>query len=305
MFGIHQRKQARVNEDGDTLVDQYEVGGKKYHASLNEHATLSPNGHDTMPIRAESCGLDKKIKALNDELHNLMEDKDKKFEANIKLREALKEKTGGYNLLRESIDQMKEDMQLKHVLDKQCALAYADLPGQLDANPMTGINLAKNYDDLLSAHEELKKKLIGKEDFILNWTSKYKKDATRVIEETNDHRKKLVNAEEMKKSLEVNNNEWVVVFINHTEAYTFSPLFLARKRNTTSNEERFPNLLMDTISTLFYGPANLEIPPAFVKEQLTRYFDVRVKTFKALVGEHNVKGYRVNDLIAVGLSTIK
>ncbi|KAF6137065.1 hypothetical protein GIB67_030829 [Kingdonia uniflora] len=155
---------------------------------------------------------------------------------------------------------MKEDMQLKCVLDKQCVLAYTDLPAQLDAKilgcknlqdknasfeaelrqksgieeynmslsielnkkskeneslkaanailmeqidlqlpsaiplaipqshqPMTNINLAKHYDDLLSTHEELKKKLIAKEDF----------------------RKKLVNAEEMK-SLEVNNNKWEV-----------------------------------------------------------------------------------------------
>ncbi|KAF6157368.1 hypothetical protein GIB67_004306, partial [Kingdonia uniflora] len=54
--------------------------------------------------------------------------------------------------------------------------------------PMTDIDIAKTYENLLSAHEELKKKLIAKEDF----------------------RKKLVNAEEIKKSLEVNKNEWKV-----------------------------------------------------------------------------------------------
>ncbi|KAF6169919.1 hypothetical protein GIB67_034311 [Kingdonia uniflora] len=69
---------------------------------------------------------------------------------------------------------------------------------------------SKEYDDLLSAHKELKKKLIAKEDFILNWASKYKREDVRVTEKTNDLRKKLVNAEEMKKSLEVNNNEWEV-----------------------------------------------------------------------------------------------
>ncbi|KAF6135383.1 hypothetical protein GIB67_027257 [Kingdonia uniflora] len=53
---------------------------------------------------------------------------------------------------------------------------------------MADLNLAKKYDDLLSAHEELKKKLITNDDFS----------------------KKLVNAEEMMKSLEVNNNEWEV-----------------------------------------------------------------------------------------------
>ncbi|KAF6148589.1 hypothetical protein GIB67_042548 [Kingdonia uniflora] len=87
---------------------------------------------------------------------------------------------------------------------KECNLAILQLHQH-----MTDINLAKKYDNLLSAHEELKKKLIAKEDFILNWTSKYKKEAARVTEETNNLCKKLVNAEEMKKSLEVNNNEWV------------------------------------------------------------------------------------------------
>ncbi|KAF6141982.1 hypothetical protein GIB67_037950 [Kingdonia uniflora] len=166
MFGIHQKNQApQVNEDGDT--------------PLNEHATVSSNAHDTMPTRAESCRLDKQIKALNDELHKLKEDKDQESKTILKLAEALKEKISECNLLRENIDQMKEDMQLKRVLDEQCALAYVDLPAQLDAK-------------------------------ILNWTSKYKKEAARVMEETNDLRKKLVNTEEMKKSLEVNNNEWEV-----------------------------------------------------------------------------------------------
>ncbi|KAF6144657.1 hypothetical protein GIB67_006149, partial [Kingdonia uniflora] len=59
---------------------------------LNEHATLSLNAHETMPTRVESCGLDQRIKALNDELQMLKEDKDKVSEANIKLVEAQKEK---------------------------------------------------------------------------------------------------------------------------------------------------------------------------------------------------------------------
>ncbi|KAF6139947.1 hypothetical protein GIB67_037836 [Kingdonia uniflora] len=37
---------------------------------------------------------------------------------------------------------------------------------------------------------------------ILNWTSKYKKEAARVTEETNDLHKKLINAEEMNKFFE-------------------------------------------------------------------------------------------------------
>ncbi|KAF6162433.1 hypothetical protein GIB67_017321 [Kingdonia uniflora] len=156
---------------------------------------------------------------------------------------------------------MKEGIQLKCVVDEQCALEFADLPRQLDAKileyknlevkntsleaelrqksgledcnqslsvelnkkckkseSLKAINallmeqidlhlppaiplvvlqshqsvsdatLAKKYDDLLAAHEDVKKRLITKEDF----------------------HKKLVNVEEWMKSLEVNNNEWEV-----------------------------------------------------------------------------------------------
>ncbi|KAF6150753.1 hypothetical protein GIB67_020836 [Kingdonia uniflora] len=87
--------------------------------------------------------------------------------------------------------------------------------------------------------------------------------------------------------------EKVVVFISHTEAYKFLPLFWARKRNTTSNDERLQNLVMDTskywwfglgadnhfvrlfprfdapippLFTIFYSHVNLEIPLSFMKE---------------------------------------
>ncbi|KAF6169268.1 hypothetical protein GIB67_013698 [Kingdonia uniflora] len=40
--------------------------------------------------------------------------------------------------------------------------------------------------------------------------------------------------------------EKIVVFISHTKAYTFLPLFWASKKNNISNEERIQNLLMDT-----------------------------------------------------------
>ncbi|KAF6143801.1 hypothetical protein GIB67_016722 [Kingdonia uniflora] len=116
MFEIHQKNQACVNGDGDTLVDHYEDSGEQYHAS--------------------------QIKALNDELQKLKDDKDQESEAIIKLAEALKEKS-------------KENESLKAV----------------NAFLMEHIDL-----QLLAATP----------------------------------RKKLVNAEEMKKSLEVNNNEWEV-----------------------------------------------------------------------------------------------
>ncbi|KAF6164628.1 hypothetical protein GIB67_032856, partial [Kingdonia uniflora] len=58
---------------------------------LNEHATLSPNGHNTMLTRGESGGLDKQITLLNDEFRKLKEDKDKESKASIKQSESLKE----------------------------------------------------------------------------------------------------------------------------------------------------------------------------------------------------------------------
>ncbi|KAF6140513.1 hypothetical protein GIB67_018250 [Kingdonia uniflora] len=223
---IHRRKEASVNEHGDTPVHQSKDIAEQYDASLQK----------------------------------LKEDKEKESEANINLREALKEKTSECDLLTETIKQMKEDIQLKRVLNEQCVLEFADLPRQLDAKILECKNLeekntsleaelrqksglddcnqslfielnkkckeneslkvvnillmeqidlhlplatplvvlqshqhvpsitqAKKYDDLLYVHEDLKK-LIAKEDF----------------------RKKLVNAKEKMMSLEVNNNEWEV-----------------------------------------------------------------------------------------------
>ncbi|KAF6162704.1 hypothetical protein GIB67_022363 [Kingdonia uniflora] len=52
--------------------------------------------------------------------------------------------------------------------------------------PVPDTTLTKKYEDLLATHEDIKKKLIAKEDF----------------------RQKLVNAEERMKSLEANNKVW-------------------------------------------------------------------------------------------------
>ncbi|KAF6172611.1 hypothetical protein GIB67_036561 [Kingdonia uniflora] len=59
---------------------------------------------------------------------------------------------------------------------------------EFNKKPVSDTTLTKKYEDLLAAHEVIKKKLIAKEDF----------------------RQKLVNAEERMKSLEVNNSEWEV-----------------------------------------------------------------------------------------------
>ncbi|KAF6143934.1 hypothetical protein GIB67_001728 [Kingdonia uniflora] len=186
---IHQRKPASVNEHGDTPVHQSQDIAEQYDASLQK----------------------------------LKEDIEKEYEANINLREALKEKTSECDMLKETIEQMKEEIELKRVVDKQCALEFVDLPRQLDAKckeieslkavnaflmdqidlqlppatplavlqshqPVPDTTLTKTYEDLLGAHEDVNKKLIAKEDFRL----------------------KLVNAEERMKSLETDNSEWEV-----------------------------------------------------------------------------------------------
>ncbi|KAF6148267.1 hypothetical protein GIB67_012042 [Kingdonia uniflora] len=88
---IHQWKEASVNEHGDTPVHQSEDVVEQYDALHHEHASLSSNAHDTMPIRGESGAFDQQITTLNDQLQKLKEDKEES-EANVNLREALKEK---------------------------------------------------------------------------------------------------------------------------------------------------------------------------------------------------------------------
>ncbi|KAF6165322.1 hypothetical protein GIB67_018766, partial [Kingdonia uniflora] len=119
---IHQRKEASVNKHSDTTVHQSEDIAEQYDASHHKHASLSPNAHDTMPTRGGSGGFDQQITILNDPLQKLKEYKEKESKANLNLREALKEKTSECDMLKETIEQMKEDIQLKRVVDEQCAL---------------------------------------------------------------------------------------------------------------------------------------------------------------------------------------
>ncbi|KAF6151474.1 hypothetical protein GIB67_016286, partial [Kingdonia uniflora] len=132
--GIHQRKPASVNEHGDTPVHQSKYIPEQYDASHHEYASLSSN------INLN----DQQITTLNDQLQKLKEDKEKESEANINLREALKEKTSKCDLLKETIKQMKEKIELKRVVDEQCALEFADLPRQLDAKILECKNLKEN-----------------------------------------------------------------------------------------------------------------------------------------------------------------
>ncbi|KAF6152473.1 hypothetical protein GIB67_035541 [Kingdonia uniflora] len=236
--GIHQWKEASVNEYGDTPVHQSEDVAEQYDASVStyysylyltslilyllqifysqiyysqhdEHASLSLNAHGTMQTRGGTGGFDQQITTLNDQLQKLKEDKEKESEANINLREALKEKTSECDLQKEAIEQMKEDIELKCVVDEQCALEFADLPRQLDAKykeseslkvvnallmeqidlqlppatplavlqshqPMPDATLDKKYENLLAVHEDVTKKLIVKENFEV-WRQALKK----------------------------------------------------------------------------------------------------------------------------------
>ncbi|KAF6169892.1 hypothetical protein GIB67_034284, partial [Kingdonia uniflora] len=179
--GIYQRKPASVNEHGDIPVHQYEDIAEQYDASPQ---------------------------------------------------------TSECDMLKETIEQMKVEIELKRVVGEQCALEFADLPRQLDAKckeieslkavntilmeqiniqlppatplvvlqshqPVPDTTLAKKYEDLLAAHEDIKKKLIAKEDF------RQKLVNTEEGMKSLEH-KKLVNSEERKKTLEVDNNEWEV-----------------------------------------------------------------------------------------------
>ncbi|KAF6165001.1 hypothetical protein GIB67_041771 [Kingdonia uniflora] len=78
----------------------------------------------------------------------------------------------------------------------------------IELNKMSKENESlKAVNALLMEHIELQ---LSPATPILNWISKYKKEASRYTEETKDLGKKLVNVEEMKNTLEVDNNEWEV-----------------------------------------------------------------------------------------------
>ncbi|KAF6137365.1 hypothetical protein GIB67_036402 [Kingdonia uniflora] len=92
-----------------------------------------------------------------------------------------------------------------------------DIAEQYDASlavlqshqPVPDTTLAKKYEDLLAEHEDIKKKLIAKEDFrhkLVNAEERMKS-----LEANNSEwHKKLVNSEDRKKTLVVDNNEWEV-----------------------------------------------------------------------------------------------
>ncbi|KAF6140407.1 hypothetical protein GIB67_013176, partial [Kingdonia uniflora] len=75
--------------------------------------------------------------------------------------------------------------------------------------PAPNTTLAKKYEDLLAAHEVIKKTLIAKEYFRQRLVNA--EERIKSLEANNSEwHKKLVNSEERKKTLEVDNNECVV-----------------------------------------------------------------------------------------------
>ncbi|KAF6160191.1 hypothetical protein GIB67_016627 [Kingdonia uniflora] len=195
--GIHQKKEASVNEHGDTPVHQSEDVAEQYDTSYHEHVSMSPNVHDTMPTRGEIDGFDQQITTLNDQLQKLKEDKEKEYwstkiwwKKKTSLGAELRQKYG----LEDYNQSLSVELNKKYKEGRSLKVVNALLIEQIDLHlppstpPVPNVTLAKKYDDLLSVHEDVNKKLIAKEDF----------------------RKKLVNAEERMKSLKVNNSEWEV-----------------------------------------------------------------------------------------------
>ncbi|KAF6138057.1 hypothetical protein GIB67_042962 [Kingdonia uniflora] len=86
-------------------------------------------------------------------------------------------KTSECDLLKEIIEQMKVEIELKRVVDEQCVLEFTDLPRQLNAKRQKLVNAEERMKSLEANNTE--------------WHNN------------------LVNSEERKKTFEVDNNEWV------------------------------------------------------------------------------------------------
>ncbi|KAF6162650.1 hypothetical protein GIB67_013264, partial [Kingdonia uniflora] len=121
---------------GTTLLNFREALDNYKPEDHHEYASLSPNIN------------------LNDQLQKLKEDKERESEANINLREALKEKTSECDLLKETIEQIKVEIELKCVVDEQCALEFIDLPRQLDVKRQKFVNAEERMKSLEANNSE-------------------------------------------------------------------------------------------------------------------------------------------------------
>ncbi|KAF6152034.1 hypothetical protein GIB67_010608, partial [Kingdonia uniflora] len=177
------KKKGLTPSHGYLHISQSLVGSPRRWTPMHTCTVLVGNGtyllridivHHEHSSQSSNINLnDQQITALNDQLQKLKEDKENESEANINLREALKEKC-------------KEIESLK--ADNTILLEQIDMQLPPAIPPVLDTTLAKKYEDLLAAHEDIKKKLIAKDDF----------------------HKKLVNSEEKKKILEVDYNEWEI-----------------------------------------------------------------------------------------------
>ncbi|KAF6156063.1 hypothetical protein GIB67_010987, partial [Kingdonia uniflora] len=136
--GIHQRKPVSVNEHGDTPVHKSEDIAKQYDASILECKNLEDKNTTLEAELRQKSGLEDCNQSLSIELN-------KKY----KEIESLKVVN---RILMEQID-----MQLPP------AIPLAVLQSH---QPVPDTTLAKKYENLLAAHEDVKKKLIAKEDFV-------------------------------------------------------------------------------------------------------------------------------------------
>ncbi|KAF6139812.1 hypothetical protein GIB67_009659 [Kingdonia uniflora] len=151
--GIHQRKLASVNEHGDTPVHQFKDIAEQYDASTSKCDLLKETIEQMKAeiklkrVVDEQCALEfaylpRQLDAKILEYKNLKE-------KNTSLEAELRQKSG--------IEDCNQSLSVK--LNKKLVVLQSH-------QPMPGITLAKKYEDLLAAHEDIKKKLITKEDFI-------------------------------------------------------------------------------------------------------------------------------------------
>ncbi|KAF6166152.1 hypothetical protein GIB67_023862 [Kingdonia uniflora] len=174
--GIHQRKEASINEHGDTPVHQYEDITEQYDASTSEcdmqKETIKQMKKEIELKRVvnEQCALEftdlpRQLDAKILEYKNLEEN-------NTSLEAELRQKSG----LEDCNNSLSVELNKKCKKSESLKVVNAFLIEQIDlqlppATPlvvlqshlfMPDTTLAKKYDDLLAAHEDVKKKLIAK-----------------------------------------------------------------------------------------------------------------------------------------------
>ncbi|KAF6164008.1 hypothetical protein GIB67_028712 [Kingdonia uniflora] len=216
-YEIHQKKPASVNEHGDTpvhqskdIVEQYDASlqklkedkEKKYEANINLKETLKEKTSecDMLKETIEQMKAEIELKRVVDEQCALeFADLPRQLDAKILECKNLEEKNTSLEAELRSKSGLEDcNQSLSVELNKKLVVLQSH-------QPVPDITLAKKYEDLLAAHENVKKKLIAKEDFkLVNVEERMKS-----LEANNSEwHMKLVNSEERKKTLEVDNNEW-------------------------------------------------------------------------------------------------